>query len=215
MDEEKIKKYLKGTTTVGFICQDGVVMASDQRATMGFFIADKSAKKVYKIDDKIAMTTAGMVGDAQVLVRVMKAQTALYKLEGKPITVKSASTLLSNILHGMRMYPLLTQLIIGGYDDQPRIFELDPIGGMGEKKVSSTGSGSLTAYGVLESEYSADMTVKDGITLAIKSVKAALQRDAASGDGVKVVTITKDGFREVPTEDINAIFDELSTIKGQ
>ncbi|MFH1424178.1 MAG: archaeal proteasome endopeptidase complex subunit beta [archaeon] len=214
MDEEKVKKYLKGTTTVGFICADGVVLASDRRATMGFFIADKDAQKIYQIDDKLAMTTAGMVADNQVLVRNMRAQTALYKMDGKPMSVKSASTLLSNILHSNRFYPLMAQLIVGGYDEKPTIFELDPIGGMSEKSVCSTGSGSLTAYGVLETQYNETITVEEGIKLAVKCIRAALERDAGTGNGVDVITIKENGLERVPEETIQTIYNGLASIKG-
>jgi len=210
-----MKKYLKGTTTLGFVCKDGVVLASDSRATMGFMIADKNAQKLYSIDDKIVMTTAGMVGDNQAIVRLMRAQISLYKMEGRPITVKAVSTLLSNILHSQRYYPLLAQLIIGGYDTEGRIFELDPVGGMSEKKVSSTGSGSPTAYGVLESEYHPELTVDEGVKLAAKSVKAALERDAATGNKINVIKITSKGQEKLSDEQVNKMIEELKLPKSQ
>ena len=78
-------KYLKGTTTVGVVCTDGIVLASEQRATMGNFIASKTAKKVYQVDDLVAMTTAGSVGDAQQLVRLVNVESQLYKISQKRI----------------------------------------------------------------------------------------------------------------------------------
>jgi len=205
LDKDKFEKCLKGTTTVGFVCKDGVILASDSRATMGFMIADKEAQKIYPIDEKIAITTAGMVGDNQAIVRLMKAQIALYKMEGKPMTVKAATTLLSNVLHENRYYPLLVQNIVGGIDTQGRIFELDPVGGMSEKNVSSTGSGSPTAYGVLETEYDENMTVEDGVKLAVKCIHTALARDAATGNNVRVVKITDNGLENVSEEQIKEI----------
>ncbi len=209
--EEQLNKYLKGTTTVGIVCKDGVVMASDTRATMGYLISDKRAQKIYQIEDRIAITTAGLVGDNQALVRIMKAQLALAKMEGKPLTVKSASTLLANILHSRRSYPFLAQLILGGYDKEGHIFELDPVGGGSEKKVSSTGSGSPVAYGVLEDNYKENMSVQDGITLVIKAIKSALERDAGTGNNIDVVTITEKGFKKLTEEQIKKIIDSLKT----
>jgi proteasome beta subunit len=205
-----MEKYLKGTTTVGFTCTDGVVMASDSRATMGFMIADKNARKIYAIDDKIAITTAGMVGDNQMLVRLMKAQLALYKMDGKPITVKAATTLLSNVLHQNRFYPMYVQNIIGGFDTKGRIFELDMAGGMGEKDISSTGSGSPTAYGVLENDWKKGMTVDEGVHLGVKCIHTALERDAATGNNVRVMKITANGVEEVSKETIAQIRTELA-----
>jgi len=107
----------KGTTTIGLICGDGVVLASEKRATMGSFIASKTAKKIYLVDDRIAMTTAGIVGDAQALVRVMTVELQLYKIRrNEPMTVKGISTLLSNVMNGQRYYPYIVQLLIGGID---------------------------------------------------------------------------------------------------
>lgn len=206
-------KYLKGTTTLGFVCKDGVVLASDSRATMGHFISDKDAQKIYSIEDKIAMTTAGLVGDNQALVRIMRAELALYKMQGKAITVKSAATLLANILHGRRMFPYWVQLLVGGLDSEGTVYEIDAVGGMGKKKVASTGSGSPTAYGVLETEYREGLTIEEGVKLAIKSVKAALERDSATGNHIEVATITDKGYAKLSRDKVKSIINELKPAK--
>jgi len=200
---------LKGTTTVGFVCKDGVIMASDSRATMGFMIADKNAQKIFAVDDAIAITTAGMVGDNQAIVRMLKAQIALYKMDGKNITVKAVTTLLSNVLHQNRFAPLYVQNIVGGYDAEGRIYELDMAGGMSEKKISSTGSGSPTAYGVLETGWTEEMTIDDGVKLAVKCIHTALERDAATGNNVRVMKITQNNIENVSTERIKEIRAEF------
>ncbi len=209
LSHEQVEKYLKGTTTVGIVCKDGVVMASDSRATMGYLISDKEAQKIYQIDEKLAITTAGLVGDNQSLVRIMKAQLALARMEEKPLTVRAASTLLSNILHSRRYYPFLAQLIIGGYDTEGHIFELDPVGGMSEKNVSATGSGSPVAYGVMETAYKESMTVDNGIELAIRAIYSARERDAATGNSVRVVTITSKGLKKLAEAEIKKVIDVL------
>ena len=203
--DDKLKEYMKGTTTVGLIGSDGVIIAADQRATMGFLVADKEAIKVHKIDDHLGLTIAGAVGDNQLLIRLMKAEAALYKLQTKPMPVESAATLLSNILNQMRMYPLLTQLIVGGYDAKPRLFELDMVGGMAAKNYSSTGSGSPVAYGVLEASYKEGMSLDDGKKVVARALKSALARDAATGNGVSMATITKDGFKQVSKDEIEKL----------
>ncbi|MDD4331999.1 MAG: archaeal proteasome endopeptidase complex subunit beta, partial [Methanosarcinaceae archaeon] len=166
-------KYLKGTTTVGVVCTDGVVLASEQRATMGNFIASKTAKKVYQIDDLVGMTTAGSVGDAQQLVRVISVESKLYKMRrDEPMTIKGVSTLMSNVLNGNRYYPMMVQLLIGGVDKNgPSIYSLDALGGsIEETKITATGSGSPMAYGVLEDQYTKDMSIKEGTDLAIRAI---------------------------------------------
>ena len=209
-DEENLNKYLKGTTTVGIVCKDGVVLGSDTRATMGYLIADKRAQKIYQIDEKLGLTTAGLVGDNQALVRIMKAQLALSKMEGKPLAVKSAATLLANIMHGRRGYPFLAQIIIGGHDaNGGHVFELDPAGGYSEKKVSSTGSGSPVAYGVLEEGYRQGMTTSDGVTLVVKALKSALERDAGTGNHIDIVTITEKGYEKMADEQVKKIIDSI------
>ena len=199
--DDKLKEYLKGTTTVGITCREGVVIAADQRSTMGFLVADKDAQKVYKIDDHLGFTIAGGVGDNQTIIRIMRAEAALYRVQNKPMPVEVAATLLSNILNQARYYPLMTQLIIGGYDTKPGLFEMDMVGGMVPKDYSSTGSGSPVAYGVLEAGFKKDMSIDEGKKLAARSLKSALARDAATGNGIRMAIISKDGYREVPKDE--------------
>ncbi|UZE92633.1 MAG: archaeal proteasome endopeptidase complex subunit beta [Methanosarcinales archaeon] len=196
----------KGTTTVGLVCGNGVVLASEKRATMGTFIASRDAKKIYQVDDRIGMTTAGAVGDAQVLARIITIEAKLYKIRrGEPMAVGAVSTLLSNILSTQRYFPYMTQLIIGGVDTKgSRLFSLDPLGGqIEETKVVATGSGSPIAYGILEDRYKDDMSLDEGVNLAIRALHAAIKRDAASGDGIEVVTITPDKYRVLGEEELS------------
>ena len=212
-EEQKLNKYLKGTTTLGFVCSDGTVLASDTRSTMGYLVSHKEAQKIYPIDEKLAMTTAGLVGDNQTLVRVMKAQAALYKMDGKPMAVKTAATLLSNILQGNKSFPFWVQLILGGYDTEGKIFELDAVGGMSDKKLAATGSGSPIAYGILETEYKEGIPVQDGIKLAVKCIKAAQERDAATGNKIEVVTVTDQGYKKLSEEKVKGILEEFEAKK--
>lgn len=204
MDNEK---YLKGTTTVGVVCTDGIVLASEQRATMGNFIASKTAKKVYQIDDLVGMTTAGSVGDAQQLVRLISVESKLYKMRrNESMTIKGITTLMSNLLSANRYYPMMVQLLIGGMDKNgPSIYSLDPLGGsIEETKISATGSGSPMAYGVLEDHYREDMTVEEGLDLAVRAIHNSMKRDSASGENVDAVVITKETFTRLDPEAIKA-----------
>ncbi|WP_421077096.1 archaeal proteasome endopeptidase complex subunit beta [Methanothermococcus sp. Ax23] len=209
------KEYMKGTTTIGMICKDGVVLATDKRATMGNLIADKEAKKLYKIDDYIAMTIAGSVGDAQSLVRLISAETKIYKMRtGNYMPPHSCATLLSNILHGNRHFPFLTQLVIGGYDNLhgPKLFSLDPVGGLNEEtSFTATGSGSPTAFGVLEAEYKKDMTLNEGKELAVKALVSAMERDAYSGNGVSLAVIDKNGVKIYSNEEVEEMVEKIKS----
>lgn len=200
-------KYLKGTTTVGVVCTDGIVLASEQRATMGHFIASKTAKKVYQIDDLVGMTTAGSVGDAQQLVRLVSVESQLYKMRrNESMTIKGITTLMSNFLNANRYYPMMVQLLIGGVDKNgPGIYSLDPMGGsIEETRISATGSGSPMAYGVLEDQYRVDMTVTEGLDLAIRAIHNATKRDSASGENIDVVVITKEAFKRLDPEEVKS-----------
>lgn len=200
----------KGTTTVALKGTDGVVMAADMRASMGYLIANKEAEKVNIIDDHMAMTIAGSVGDAQTLIRWMKAETSLYKMNNKKgMTIKAASTLLANILQGNKYYPFMVQLLLGGYDDDgPSIYSLDAIGGVTTEKFTSTGSGSPIAYGLLESQYKEGLTVKELLPLAVKSISVAMKRDIATGDGINLISITKNGYVIYSKEQIESLLSK-------
>lgn len=205
--------HLKGTTTIGIICEDGIVLATEKRATMGNFIASKDAKKIYQLDDLVGMTTAGSVGDAQKLVQIIKVEAQLYKMRRQePMTLKGMTNLLSNILNNSRYYPFMVQLIIGGVDKNgPSIYSLDAIGGLiDERKAVATGSGSMIAYGVLEDRYVDGMSLDEGAKLAIRALTNAMKRDSASGNGVSLVKITKDTYEIMPDEDIQAVVDSLT-----
>ncbi len=203
----------KGTTTIGLVCDKGVVLATERRAMMGHFIASKDAKKVYKIDDLIAMTTAGSVGDAQRLVKWMQVEAKLYKMRREePMTVKGIVSLLANILSGNRYFPFFVQLLVGGVDKNgPGIYSLDAVGGMiEEKKAVATGSGSPMAYGVLEDRYAENMPIEDGVELAVRALHNAMKRDSASGEGIDVVKITPDGYIQVEETEIKKLRDTFT-----
>ena len=189
----------KGTTTVGLIAKDAVIIAADQKSTMGYMVASKQSQKVYQIDEHIGLTIAGYAGDAMSMIRLLKAQFKLYRLERGAITLKAAATLLSNILHGSKYFPYLNQFILAGYDTEPHVLEFDPLGAFDYKdNYYSTGSGSPFVYGVLEAEFKENMLVEDAIKLVVKAVKAAIQRDIASGGKtIEVAVIDKNGFRKI------------------
>lgn len=210
MDEKELTKT--GTTTLGMVCKDGVVIATETRATMGTLIAHKNTKKLYKIDQHMALATAGLVGDLQVLARYLNAEANLYRLKRDiKIPIKSAATLMSNILNQRKFYPYYVQLILGGYDDSGgHVYSLDAAGGAIPDKYTSGGSGSPYVFGVLEDAYRDDITTSEGIDIAIRAIHAAKSRDSASGGQTNIAVINKDGFKEISAEEIKKRFDKLS-----
>ncbi|MCS7094026.1 MAG: archaeal proteasome endopeptidase complex subunit beta [Candidatus Aenigmarchaeota archaeon] len=200
MSEKSLEIKKTGTTTVGILCKNAVILAAEKKSTLGYLVASKETDKIIPLDDHIAMTTAGASGDAQILARYLKAEFKLYEtMHKKKISVKGAATLLSNILQSSKYFPYYVQLIIAGVDDKgPSIYSLDLIGGMEEeKKFTSTGSGSPIALGVLEDQYREDMTIEEAKELAKRAIKAAVERDIGSGGkSIDIVVITKNGIEK-------------------
>jgi proteasome beta subunit len=204
-------EVFKGTTTVGVLCDGGVVLASESRATMGNFIASSTAKKIYQVDHLVGLTTAGVVGDAQTLVRMIQVEARLYRMQrGEPMTVKAITSLLSNVLASRRYFPFMVQLVLGGVDRYgPRIYSLDALGGqIEERRIVSTGSGSPVAYGVLEAMYKPGLSMQEGQVLAARAIHNAMKRDSASGDKIELVRITNK-YEEVGDQELQEIMKLL------
>lgn len=194
-----------GTSTLGITFDGGVVVGADHRATMGHFIANKSVQKLFKIGDKLALTTAGLVGHAQSLSRTLSAEVALFELRRQQsMTVKGAATLTANILSGR---PHWVQLLIVGVDDEGgHVYSIDSAGGSIPDAYCATGSGSPYMYGVLEDGFKANMSEAEALKLAARALHASGQRDAASGNGMDLAVITeKDGYVQVSQEQIKKL----------
>jgi len=190
--------YIPGATTIGLVCADGVVLASEKRFSYGYFVMSKTSKKVFKITDRIGAACAGLVGDMQILVKEAAAYLNLYSLEaGTPISVRATAKLIGNLLFQNRLYPYITQIIIGGIDEEgPKLFALDPLGSVIEDKYASVGTGAELAIGILEAEYKENLTIEEAKELVKKAVKAAVSRDAGSGNGIDLLIITRNGVKE-------------------
>ncbi len=207
---KELDQLTKGTTTVGILADKGVVLAADRRAVMGNLIAGKRVKKIFRVHDYIGVTTAGSVADAQKIVDLMRAEARLYELRhNRMISARALANMISHVLHSSlkAFRPYLVQLIVGGFNgDDPALYNLDPSGSIIEEDYTATGSGSPTAYGVLEAEYEEGMSLDDAIEVAARAVKSALERDTGTGEGVTVVTITREeGYRELPEEEVEKL----------
>jgi proteasome beta subunit len=200
---EQEQKLKTGTTTVGITCKDCVVLGAESKSTMGWLIAGKEVQKIHQIDDRVALTISGGVGDAQALIRILRAEINIYKLtRNTEISVRAISTLLSNILSQSRWYPYIFMPILGGVDkDGLHILSVDPAGGAEEDKFTSTGSGSPIALGVLEDGYKDGLAREEGVRLAVRAIRAARERDIFSGGKkITIAVIDRNGIEWVKEE---------------
>jgi proteasome beta subunit len=193
-----------GTTTLGLVCKDGVVLAADRRATAGHFISNKKTEKVFPIAENLAITIAGLVSDAQLISKIIKAELKLKKIRsGNNPSGKEAANLLAGLAYDnirkMSMVQGIVGFLLAGTDSEgSHLYEIGIDGSMFEHDdFCSDGSGSVFVYGVLETGYKKDMTMAEGIELAKKSFKASISRDSASGDGFDIYFINPDGVKKV------------------
>lgn len=199
--EEQLKT---GTTTVGIVCKDGIVLAADMRATAGTMIVDKKAEKVHIISDDFAVTWAGTVSEAQLLTKLTRAELKLKEVRtNKRSTAKEAANLIGGLLYSTirrpSMLPGIAHFLLGGRDVYGlHLYDLFPDGSI--TKITdyiSSGSGSVFAYGVLETQWKEDLSVDEGVKLAVKSINAALQRDSCSGNGINVIVVSNKEIKQV------------------
>lgn len=188
--------FKTGTTTVGLICKDAVVLGTDRRATMSYFVASKTAEKLHKIQDHLYMTIAGSVADAQFLVDILKAETSIYQLKReKSIPIKTAGKMLSNLLYQNKMFPYQVGLILGGVTspEGPILLNIGAYGSILPDKFIAVGSGQNFSYGVLEAKYKDDLSIAEGKEIIKKAVTSSIIRDMASGNGIDIVIIKENG----------------------
>lgn len=199
-----------GTTTVALYCKDGVVLGADKRATSGYLIAHKKFDKIINISDDIAVTVAGTVSDVQLLAKYIKAELKLKQIRTeRRNSVKEAANLLAMLVYNnirkLSLIPGISHFLVGGKDESGfHIYDLSPDGSIAEiDDYISSGSGSVMVYGVLETLYKKNMSVDEGVKLAVKAINAAVQRDIASGNGIDIVSITKDGIKKIFSKEID------------
>lgn len=196
--EQQPYMFIPGATTIGVVCTDGVILASEKRVSYGYLIMSRVAKKVFKVTDTIGAACAGLVSDMQILIREVEAYANLFRLDAnRPMAVKSAAKVMSNLLFSRRLFPLITQTIVGGIDEEgTSLYVLDVLGSVIPDKYAAVGSGAEIALGVLEQGYKDDLTIKEARDLVTRAIKSAVSRDIMSGDGVDFLIITKEGLNE-------------------
>lgn len=190
-------RVLHGTTTVGLVTRNAAIVAADKRASSGTYVAHKAVKKIVRISDHAVLTTAGLVADTQVLASLLRIKALEYSLTNKAkIPVKSLAAYLSLLLNTYKYAPFIVQFILAGYDDRPRLFNIEFFGDYTEEKYTVTGSGSPVAIGVLESEYREDMSDEEAVALAVKAVRSSIRRDVFTGEAVDVAIVRPNGIEE-------------------
>ncbi|MDQ3853025.1 MAG: proteasome subunit beta [Thermoproteota archaeon] len=190
-------EFMPGATVVGISYNDGVVLAADKRVSFGNFVVNKNIKKTFTVTDYVGAACAGMVADMQVLVRQVEALAKIRKLETRrEVPPNSIAKLMSVIMFERRYFPLLTQVIVGGIDEKPEIYTLDPLGSVLPDDYAAVGTGAEGALGIMDAEFKPNMSEEAVTELASRAIRSATQRDAASGDGIDILYVTRTGHRE-------------------
>ena len=205
MSEQKLKT---GTTTIGIVCSDGIILAADKRMTAGNFIADRETEKVVPIVDDIAVTTAGTVSEIQRLIKLLRAELKLLEVRTtRKVTVKEAANLLTTMnYYGIRQmgeWALAAFLVAGKDINGFSLYDVSPDGVIKkQEKYTADGSGMVFALPIIESKWKKEINIQEGIKLAAEAINAAQLRDNASGSGFDVWTITQDGLKKVLTKNL-------------
>ncbi|MFA9416890.1 archaeal proteasome endopeptidase complex subunit beta [Natrinema sp. HArc-T2] len=191
-DEDTVNKT--GTTTIGIATDEGVVIATDMRASLGGrFVSNKNVQKVEQIHPTGALTLVGSVGGAQSFIRTLRSEVDLYEARrGESMDIEALATLAGNFARGGPFRAI--NPILGGVDDEgSHVYSIDPAGGVMEDDYTVTGSGMQLAYGLLEQEYDDDLSLEDATSIAARAIKSAVERDTGSGNGVFLAEITDEG----------------------
>jgi proteasome beta subunit len=190
-------QFMPGATAVGISFDNGVVLASEKRVSYGNFVVNKNTKKTFPVTDKVGAACAGMIADMQILVRQVGALAKIRKLETRRnVPPNSIAKMMSVIMFERRFFPLLTQVIVGGIDNKPQIYTLDPLGSVLPDEYAAVGSGAEMALGVMDGVFRANMSEQSAKELAIKAIKSSIQRDSASGDGIDILSMTQNNQQE-------------------
>ena len=189
---------IPGATAVGITFDNGIVLGAEKRVSYGTHLVSRSGKKVFKVTDKVGAAAAGMIADMNILMREVSAHAKITELETKQsLPPNSVAKFMGVIMYQQKWFPMMAQIILAGVEnDKPAVYVLDPLGSVIPDEYATVGTGAELAIGVVESEYKKNMTEQEAIDLATKSIRSAINRDSASGDGIDLLIITKEEIRE-------------------
>ncbi|ABL87930.1 Proteasome endopeptidase complex [Pyrobaculum islandicum DSM 4184] len=187
-----------GATAVGIKAKDGVVLAAEKRVSYGFYTLSSAGKKVFIINDKLAIASAGIIADMQTLARILKLNVMSYELEvRKKPTVRAMAKLLSIIMFSRRLLPFYAEVLVGGVDEEgPHLIVMDPLGSLIEDNYAALGTGAKLAVSLLDATYRPDISLQEAKKLAVQAIKAAIERDPVSGGGIDLAVVDNNGARE-------------------
>jgi len=214
MDADLKKSILKtGTTILGIVCKDGVVMAADRQTSAGTIVMNKKTEKVRQINDYLVFSGCGVASDIDRIGRVLPAELKLKELKSKRRpTIRQAASLLTNMNYsGIRqpsMIPQQAGILLAGVneDGTTELFTIEPAGSLVkvEDYDANFGSGMPYVLGLLERQYKKGLSIEEGVELAKEAIKSSTQRDIGSGYGLDIFTITKKGIeQEISTDLVN------------
>jgi proteasome beta subunit len=190
-------EFMPGATVVGISYNDGVLLAAEKRVSFGNFVVNKNIKKTFPVTDHVGAACAGMVADMQVLVRQVEALAKIRRLETRRnVPPNSIAKLMSVIMFERRYFPLLTQVIVGGINEKPEIYTLDPLGSVLPDDYAAVGTGAEMALGIMDAEFKPNMSEEKVRELATRAIRGAIQRDTSSGEGIDILYMTRSGHRE-------------------
>jgi proteasome beta subunit len=225
MDED-LKKHVRktGTTTIGIVCKDGIVLAADKRGSFGndgvSYIAGNDEEKIQKVNDRVVVTTAGVASDLQKVIKLTRAELKLKELRSRKIpSIKESANLFSTIVYqNIRQFspiPGITHFLLAGYDEQEyALYNIFPDGYVQAiKDYSATGSGMLQCNPILDSEYKGGMILQEGMALALKCLAASMKRDPATGGGFDVYIVTKDSIKHELTQETKIDYPDAKNLK--
>jgi len=187
-----------GATAVGIKTKEGVVLAAEKKVSYGFYTLSTAGKKVFIVNDRLAIASAGIIADMQTLAKILKVNAKAYELEmrRKP-SVHAMAKLLSVVMFSRRIMPFFAEVLVGGIDDEgPHLIVMDPLGSLIEDNYAALGTGAKLAIAIIDASYKPDMPLQEAKKLAVQALKAALERDPVSGGGVDLVVIDNSGAKE-------------------
>lgn len=190
--------YMPGATVIGLVFSEGVILASDRRMSYGTFVMSKSAKKLFKITENIGVACAGLMSDMQLLAKEATYYANMFRFDNnRAMTAHALAKLLSNLLFSNRMFPLLAQTLVGGYDvGKPGVYVLDPVGSVIQDDYAAVGTSAEVCLGVLEAYFKPKMSYEQTKELLLKALRAGVERDSGSGNGFDIMAITEKGISE-------------------
>ncbi|VVB74949.1 Proteasome subunit alpha [uncultured archaeon] len=202
----------QGSTGVGVVYADGIVLAADKSISSKMIIPE-SIEKIFKIDNNIGVVSAGLVGDARRLVGIARRQAQDNKMVfSENIQVETMAKEIAETKQAFTQYgglrPFGVAFIIGGFDEKgPKLFETEPSGALAEYKAVAVGRNKDKAMEVFEKEFKEGISLSDAVVMAYKSIEKSMpEKEKISASRVEFVVIDKEGFRHLSDREFKAAF---------